>query len=68
MTLWGHQIMWCVSLQGYEAGMQYEAHECLLQLFAKIYPSISDDCMFKIIKLESAICDYCDHTINLDDV
>ena len=31
--------------------MQYDAHECLLQLLAKIYPNINDDCMFKINKL-----------------
>ena len=44
-----------LSLQVYEPGMQYDAHECLLQLLAKIYPSINDDCMFKIDKLESTL-------------
>ena len=34
-----------LSLQGYEPGMQYNAHECLLQLLAKLYHSINDDCI-----------------------
>ena len=34
--------------QHYEPRMQYDAHECLLQLLAKISPNINDDCMFKI--------------------
>ena len=45
-----------LGLQHYEPGMQYDAHECLLQLLAKIYPSINDDCMFKIDKPESTLC------------
>ena len=27
-----------LGLQHYEPGMKYDAHECLLQLLAKIYP------------------------------
>ena len=49
----------CLGLQNYEPGMQYDAHECLLQLLAKIYPINDDDCMFKINKLESALCNDC---------
>ena len=55
-------------LQGYERGLQYDAHECLLQLLTKIYPSINDDCMFKIDKLELTLCNDCDHTTNDDGV
>ena len=35
--------------------MQYDVRECLLQLFAKIYPNSNDDCMFKISKLQSTL-------------
>ena len=38
-----------LGIQHYEPGMQYDAHECLLQLLAKIYPNINDDFMFKIV-------------------
>ena len=48
--------------------MQYDAHECLLQLLAKIYPSINEDCMFKIDKLESTLCNDCGRTSNNDGV
>ena len=41
-----------LSLQGYEPGMQYDAHEYLLQLLAKIWASVNDDCMFKNDKLK----------------
>ena len=57
-----------LSLQGQKPGMQYDAHECLLQLLAIIYPGINDDCMFKIDKLESTLCDNCGHTLNNDGV
>ena len=57
-----------VGLLRYELGMQYDAHECLLQLLAKIYPNINDDCMFKINKLESTLCNDCGHTTNNDGV
>ena len=57
-----------LSLQGYEQYMQYDAHECLLQLLAKIYPSINEDCMFKIDKLESTLCNDCGRTSNNDGV
>ena len=53
-----------LSLQGYECGMQYDGHECLLQLLAKSYPSINDDCMFKTDKSESTLCNDCGHTSN----
>ena len=52
-------------LQHYEPGMQYDAHECLLQLLAKIYPNINDECMFKINKLESILCNDCGHTTKM---
>ena len=57
-----------LSLQGQEPGMQYDVHECLLQLLVIIYPSINDDCMFKIDKLESTLCNNCGHTLNNDGV
>ena len=57
-----------LGLQHYEPGMQYDAHECLLQLLAKIYPNINDDCMFKINKLESTLCNDCGHATNNDGV
>ena len=57
-----------LGLQHYEPGMQYDAHECLLQLLAKIYPNINDDCMFKINKLELTLCNNCGHTANNDGV
>ena len=47
-------------------GMQYDAHECLVQLFAKSHPNNSDDCMFKINKQESTYCNDCNHTTNND--
>ena len=37
-----------LGLHHYEPGMQYDAHEYLLQLLATPYPNINDDCMFKI--------------------
>ena len=48
--------------------MQYDAHECLLQFLANIYPNINDDCMFKINKLESTLCNDCGDTANNDSV
>ena len=48
--------------------MQYDAHECLLQLLVKIYPNINDDCMFKINKLELTLFNDCAHTANNDGV
>ena len=48
--------------------MQYDAHKCMLHLLANIYPSIDDDCMFNINKLESTLCNDCGHTINNDGV
>ena len=57
-----------LGLQHYEHGMQYDAHECLLQLLVKIYPNINDDCMFKINTLESTPCNDCGHTANNDAV
>ena len=55
-----------LGLQHYEPGMQYDAHECLLQLLAKIYPNINDDCMFKINKLELTLCSDGGHTTKKD--
>ena len=40
----------------------------MIQLHAKIYPSLNDDCMFKINKLESTLCNDCGHTTNNDGV
>ena len=57
-----------LGLQHYEPGMQYDAHECLLQLLVKIYPNINDACMFKINKLEPTLCNDCDDTANNDSV
>ena len=54
-----------LSLKGYEPEMQYDAHD-LLQLLAKIYPNINDDCMFKIGKLELTLCNDCGHTADND--
>ena len=51
--------------------MQSDAHECLLQLIAKIYPNINninDDCMFKINIVESRLCNNCGHSTNNDGV
>ena len=58
-----------LGLRDYSLGMQYDAHECLLQLLEKIYPVINDDCMFKVAILESTLCvsNDCDHTINKED-
>ena len=49
-------------------GMKYDAHECLLQLLAKIYSIINDDCTFKIDKRESILCNDCGLTANNDGV
>ena len=48
--------------------MQHDAHECLLQLLGKMFTSINDDCVFKIDKLESTLCNDCRHTANNDGV
>ena len=57
-----------LGLQHYEPGMQYDAHECLLELLVKIYPNINDDCIFKINKLESTLCNDCGRTTSNDVV
>ena len=46
--------------------MQYDTQECLLQLLAKIYPSINDDGISKIDKLESTLCNDCGYIANND--
>ena len=56
-----------LGLQHYEPGMQYDAHESLLQSLAKSCLN-NDDCMFKINKLESTLCNDCGHTANNDGV
>ena len=53
-----------LDLQHYRPGIQYDGHECLIQLLGNIYPNINDDCMFKINKLQSAVCNDCGHTTN----
>jgi len=45
-----------LELSNYIFGSQYDAHECLLQILDKIYPSVTDDCLFKISMLESTVC------------
>ena len=52
----------------YEPGMQYDAHECFLQVLAKFYASINDNCIFRIDKLESTLYNDCGHTTNNDGV
>ena len=54
--------------QHYKPGIQYHAHECLLQLLGKIYPNINDLCMSKIIKLQLTLCNDCGHTTNNESV
>ena len=39
-----------------------------ITIACKLYPNISDDCMFKINKLESTLCNDCGHTTNNDGV
>ena len=56
-----------LGLEHYEPGMQY-AHQCLLQLLAKICPNINNDCMVKINKWESTRFNDCGHTTNNDGV
>ena len=57
-----------LDLQHYKPGIQYDAHECLLQLLVKIYRNINDDYMFKIDKLESTLCNDCGHATSNDGV
>ena len=57
-----------LALQHFESGMQYDRHECLLQLLPKIYFDINDDFIFKINKLQSTFCNDCGHTTNNDSV
>ena len=57
-----------LGLQHYEPGIQYDAHGCLLQFLVNIYPNINDDCVFKINKLESTLCNDYVHTTNNEGV
>ena len=57
-----------LGLQRYGPGMQYDVHEWLLQLLAKVYPNIYDECMFKFNKLESTLCNNCGKTKDNDSV
>ena len=57
-----------LGLQHYKPRMLYDAYECLLQLLAKIYPNIINDCMFKIYELESTLYNDFGHTANNDGV
>ena len=57
-----------LNLLGYESGMHCDTHGCHLQLLLNIYPNINDDCMFKIDKLESTLCNKCGHTANTNGV
>ena len=55
-----------LNLQHYES--EYDAHKCLLQLLQKIYTSIKDNCIFKIDKFESTLCNDCGHITSNDGV
>ena len=46
-----------LELPDYTFKMQYDAHECLTQLLSKIYPDITDECIFKLTMLESTVCE-----------
>ena len=46
-----------LGLANYIFRTRYDAHECLLQVLDKMYPNITDDCMFKVVMLESIICE-----------
>ena len=56
-----------LNLSDYVFHQQYDAHECLIQFLDRIYPTITDNCMFKISILESTQCssqeNNCDHCI-----
>ena len=58
-----------LELPDYTFKMQYDAHECLTQLLSKIYPGITDECIFKLTMLESTVCekDDCGKAINVDN-
>ena len=45
-----------LGLTEYRFHEQYDAHECITQFLNNIYPTITDDCMFKVQKLESIVC------------
>ena len=62
--MWGNYVYKVTD----EPGMQYDTHEYLLQLLAKVWPSIDDDCMLKIDKLKSILCNDCGHFTNNDGV
>jgi len=54
-----------LGLSNYIFGSQYDAHECLLQILDKIYPSVTGDCLVKISMLESTVCqnNNCQHQV-----
>ena len=58
--------VWYLDLQHYKPGMQYDACECLLQILAKMYNNINDDCLFKINKLELTPWNNFGHTAKND--
>ena len=37
-----------LALTGYQFRHQYDAHECLLHILNKVYPTITDNCLFTI--------------------
>ena len=55
-----------LSLIDYKIGDQHDAHECLLQWLSKMYLVITNKCMFKIVELESTVCEnpICDQRID----
>ena len=55
-----------LGLPNYIFGRQYDAHECLLEFLDRIYPIITNDCMFKVSMLESVACNRNDCDKQLD--
>ena len=53
-----------LGLPNYIFGRQYDAHECLMKFLDKIYPRITDECMFKVTMLEWLVCDNCGKRID----
>ena len=45
-----------MNLIEYHHGEQYDAHECLIQILDKTYPSLTSDNLFKVEILESVLC------------
>ena len=52
-----HNIGW----HGYSVGSQCDSHECMIFILSNIFPSIDDNCIFKIDCLTSTECTSCSH-------